>query len=138
VSDGLTIERSFSVPPGQWRRGDLLTVTLAVQGIGRSYRSVVVEDLLCAGLEIENPRLLTSAAQAATRDGTDNAAHVEMRDDRLVMVGHVPASAAWQHRYLARVVGGGSFTLPPATAECMYDRTVRAVGATTRIEIGER
>jgi len=140
VSAGLTVERAWS-PAGPIRRGDLITVTLSVTSPdGRPRRNVVVEDLLPAGFEIENPSLATSAAQGAQAVEAEGLRpdHVEMRDDRLVMVGDLRDRRPLRHRYLVRAVAAGSFALPPPSAECMYDSSVRARGAAGTLVIGER
>lgn len=139
LSEGLSVERTWSIEAGKIRRGDLLTVTLTVSAPdGRARRNVVVEDLLPAGFEIENPRLATSAAQGVHLAKTAGADHAEIRDDRLVLVGDLPARMPLRHTYLVRAVAAGTFALPPVAAECMYDRSVRARGGAGTLVIGER
>jgi uncharacterized protein YfaS (alpha-2-macroglobulin family) len=124
--------------------GDLVRVELSIEG-PPNLEHVVIEDLLPAGLEIENPRLQTTAPTAAP-EGSEPAAetsmqnvHLDMRDDRLILVGQLPNSGRATHTYLARAVSPGVFVVPPVRAECMYDialsslsgggkLTVRALG----------
>lgn len=141
LAEGLSVERSWSIDPARIRRGDLVTVSLRIAAPdGRARRNVVAEDLLPAGFEIENPRLATSAAQGAHQTRTDDVApsHVEIRDDRLVLVGDLPARRAITHQYLVRAVAAGTFALPPLAAECMYDREVRARAGAGTLLIAER
>lgn len=139
LSAGLAIARSWSLDAAGIRRGDLLTATVTLTSAdGREHRNVVVEDLLPAGFEIENPRLATSAAQGAHQDRNDQPSHVEIRDDRLVLVGDLSAQRPLVHRYLVRAVAAGSFALPPIVAECMYDRSIRARAGAGTLAIQER
>jgi uncharacterized protein YfaS (alpha-2-macroglobulin family) len=92
--------------------------------------NVVIEDLLPAGLEIENPRLVTQAP--AHRDGADEPGaaggpprfddrRLDVRDDRLILVGHLSAKGAARYVYTSRAVAPGAFVVPPVRGECMYD-----------------
>ena len=45
-----------------------------------------------------------------------------MRDDRLVLIGDLIRGGTGTYVYTARAVTPGKFVLPPAHAECMYDR----------------
>jgi uncharacterized protein YfaS (alpha-2-macroglobulin family) len=44
-----------------------------------------------------------------------------MRDDRLILMGDLPAGRALTYTYAARAVAPGTFIVPPVRAECMYD-----------------
>ncbi len=139
--EGLTIDRTWSAEAGSIRRGDVLTVTLTLASAdGRARRNVVVEDLLPACFEIENPRLATSAAHGANQSiiAESAAEHVEMRDDRLVLVGDLSGRVPLVHRYLVRAVAAGTFAVPPVAAECMYDGSVRARGGAGTLVVAER
>ncbi len=172
-TEGLSIARQWSKRPDRIRSGELVEIRLEIRSVGGlARRNLVVEDLLPAGCEIENPRLGTSAAQSAQEDqpteaeeqpeavesedvfkpapppvtvkrlsawAESSARRVEIRDDRIVIMGDLPAgNHALIHTYLVRAVGIGRFVLPPATAESMYDRTVRAVSASGTVEITAR
>jgi uncharacterized protein YfaS (alpha-2-macroglobulin family) len=96
-------------------------------------RNVVVEDLLPAGLEIENPRLVTAAkAESEDQQATEKKTmalspnRLDMRDDRLVLVADLQAGAS-TFTYLARAVTTGTFVVPPVHAECMYDPGINSL-----------
>ena len=134
--------------------GDLVLVDLLV--VTQDPREqVVIEDPLPAGLEAVQANLSTTAGSLAItepggdgdredRDSSDEddvAAgrgvgyvpyHREMRDDRvLTFVEHMPAGL-YHYRYLARATTFGTFVVPPARAECMYEpETFGRTGATT-------
>lgn len=100
-------------------------------------RSVVLEDLLPAGLEIENARLATSAAG---RPNTQTQGwRSEVRDDRLVVMGDLSRTedGRWELRasYLARAVTPGTYVLPPLRAECMYDIAVNGVAGAGTVTV---
>jgi len=122
VDRGLSIRRRYLDMHGaeltgdRVASGDLVQVELTLEAPG-PLANVVIDELLPAGLEIENPRLQTEAGdqQAVGFD----VARLDMRDDRLVAVGNLGSHGRLV--YTARAVTTGSFIVPPAHAECMYD-----------------
>ncbi|HVT82260.1 MAG TPA: alpha-2-macroglobulin family protein, partial [Phycisphaerae bacterium] len=95
--------------------------------------NVVIEDLLPAGLEAENPRLQTakrdegtSTTQAATQPRPLPVDRMDVRDDRIIMITYVPAGTS-TFSYLARAVTPGNYTVPPVRAECMYDPAINSI-----------
>lgn len=139
ASSGITLRRRYLNERGEPLRndtvhsGDLVKVELTIQGT-TELDNVVIEDLLPAGLEIENPRLVTQApaaelAKAAKRSNepaTFEPRRIDMRDDRLILMGDLPAGA-FTYTYAARAVAPGTFVVPPVRAECMYDIGTAAV-----------
>lgn len=138
---GLKIRRSYMDEKGQplagrnVRSGDLVQVRITLEAPPMQ-ANIVVEDMLPAGLEIENPRLKTTAVLPATgalrvapRRPADSDVEepvlanmrLDIRDDRLVLVGDMPEAGIVTHVYLARAVAPGTFVVPPVRAECMYD-----------------
>lgn len=123
-----------AINPARLRVGDLVLVETALELIARdeaqSVDNVAVVDALPGGMEVENPRLATSA-QPQDDDEPDR---VEFRDDRVVLF----ASASREKsvfRYALRAVTAGSFDLPPIQASCMYDSGFASVHAGGRVEI---
>jgi uncharacterized protein YfaS (alpha-2-macroglobulin family) len=131
---GITIRRRYLDERGkplagnQVQSGDLILVELTVESAS-AQENLVVEDLLPAGLEIENSRLETTARHAKKKneDRTPdlheelNQARLDVRDDRMIIFGHLPANGLARHTYAARAVVPGVFALPPARVESMYD-----------------
>ncbi len=130
---GLKVRRRYfdthgePIRNGVVRSGDLVIVELSMESTS-SLDNVVIEDLLPAGLEVENPRLLTTDAEAAKADppADHNApvfedSRLDIKDDRLIVVGHLNSTGVGQYRYAARAVTSGTFIMPPVRAECMYD-----------------
>ena len=117
------------VDPEKLRVGDLVQVAVSVRS-PREVHNIAVVDALPGGMEVENPRLATSArtgqAAAATPD------HVEFLDDRVVLF----CSAGTEEkvfRYSLRVISAGEFQLPPVQASCMYDAGVASLGEAGRV-----
>ncbi len=139
VSQGIVLERTFTDREGNLLRedepipqGTLVHVVLTVTS-ERDLRQCVLADLLAGGMEIDNPRL------GVTQGDRDNPAitHVEPRDDRmLVFIDELRGGEPLTYTYRVRAVSRGTFTLPPASAEGMYDPAVRALvpGGTWRVE----
>jgi uncharacterized protein YfaS (alpha-2-macroglobulin family) len=108
--------------------GDLVLVELTVEASG-AQRNLVIEDLLPAGLEIENSRLETTASLAteiAKRQSKDvreelREVRLDVRDDRMILFGHLAANRLARHVYTTRAVVPGTFVVPPVRVECMYD-----------------
>jgi uncharacterized protein YfaS (alpha-2-macroglobulin family) len=97
----------------------------ALFGEGR-VDNVAVVDLLPAGLEIENPRLLNAGAALEWMKGRTNPEHIDVRDDRILFFGSVWSNQESKYYYASRAVTRGTFTLPHAFVEAMYDPSFQA------------
>ena len=64
-----------------------------------------------------------AARRRARPVDVDGREHVDLRDDRLVLYGSVTRSAG-TFVYRVRATNAGTFQVPPAFAEGMYDRSV--------------
>jgi hypothetical protein len=132
ADNGMTIRRRLLDEKGKplaanrVRSGDLVQVELSIAS-SSPLEYIAIDDLLPAGLEIENPRLLTTATDAVEQPKEGQSGNrfqdsrVDMRDDRLVVIGHLTSAGTGTFVYTARAVTPGKFVLPPAHAECMYD-----------------
>jgi len=119
------------------RQGELFAMDLAV--VPDTPRSdLVIEAILPAGWEIENPNLLTSeaASWAPPEEWCGSERHREMRDDRLlVFTGRVDREA--HYACLVRAVTPGTYARPAVTVEGMYRPDVRAVGVRGTVRVAE-
>lgn len=61
-------------------------------------------------------------------------AHIDVRDDRVVLYGDVTRTAA-TFVYRISATNAGVFQSPPAFVEGMYDRSVNGVGLAGKLEI---
>lgn len=133
-------ERDQSLRDNAVRSGDLVKVELTLEST-TSLDNIVIEDLLPACLEIENPRLATTAGEAKAADKanappTFAERRLDMRDDRLILVGDLVRPGVATYVYTARAVAPGTFAVPPVRAECMYDIATSSIagsGGTIRV-----
>ncbi len=101
--------------------GSRIVGVITAEAIEKSLSNVVINDLLPAGFEIENPRLKTTArlswipARGASIDFQD------IRDDRLLIFATLSPGQPLKFYYSLRAVCAGVFKLPPIAAECMYN-----------------
>ncbi|MFH1843846.1 MAG: MG2 domain-containing protein [bacterium] len=138
VDAGLRITRSYfdewgrAVALDQLEQGQVIVCRLGLSSEKGQVENIVISDLVPAGLEIENPRLVS-------RGGFDwiqkqdrkfrlqlPQEHLEIRDDRLLLFTTARSS---QHTfyYGLRAVTAGTFILPPVKAEAMYDPDLRSI-----------
>ena len=172
VSKGFTITRSFFTLDGKevqlasasggkatLAQNDRLVAVVKVESKEAGGRVLVV-DRLPSGLEIENPRLVTSGdvKTLGWLDGTVTAEHAEFRDDRFVAAfnlfakksangngegegdsdsqhGSTEAKSTATAAYIVRAVTPGTFVHPAATVEDMYrpERYARTSAGTLTI-----
>lgn len=141
---GLEVERRLLTREGRpaelgsLRQGDLLVMKTRVRSVAGPIRNVVVASLLPPGLEVENPRLRSSETLSWITDATLDPTQLDLRDDRVLAFTDLPANQ-WQTLYtLLRAVVPGSFRLPPAMAEAMYDPALSAVGPVGEVTVAVR
>ena len=127
-----TDRRGLPVDANKLKVGDLIAVAVTcVAPSGESVDNVAIVDALPAGLEVENPRLATSAVEAD--QAGDRPDRVEFLDDRVVLF--VTASGKERtYRYFLRVTTAGTFALPPIQAACMYDPAFACINGGGRLE----
>ena len=137
---GMEIQRRYLDESGQpigtapVRSGQLLNVEITLK-CPQPSDGVVIEDLLPAGLEPENPRLDGTrgeeSKQERATDGSQQFAvnRQDFRDDRVVLFGDVSEPGTYRCRYRARAVTTGTFVIPPVSAECMYDLSLHGRSA---------
>jgi alpha-2-macroglobulin len=131
--EGLQITRSYHRPDGeplngQPRLGDLIYVKLELTNTtGMSMDNIALVDRVPAGWEIENPRLgrggMPDWQEPEELWAVD---HMNVRDDRVELFGTVQSRGTVDVVYQVRAVTAGTFVLPGATAEAMYDPEIWA------------
>ncbi len=112
------------------RPGDPVDVVLRVRNVtNRNLNNLAVVDLLPAGFEVLSGDLKSGAG---TVNGTQFA---ELREDRNLFFLGLSANGEWSVKYRMKAVCPGSFIVPAALAEDMYDRGLHGTSASSRIEI---
>jgi hypothetical protein len=137
---GLKIRRDWldldgnPLASGALAQGDLVIVRITLDTLGRELDNLVIEDLLPAGLEIENASLATAQVVPWVKEKTDWCVSRDQRDDRLLLfTGSVSGERLFY--YAARVVTPGTFTVPAITASCMYAPEIRSLNGRAVVEI---
>ena len=99
----------------------------------QTIHNIAIVDALPGGMEVENPRLVTSAGIINRRAGTQPD-HVEFLDDRIVLFSSANTKIK-VFRYALRVTTVGQFTVPAIQASCMYDPAIASLGAEGKVII---
>ncbi len=121
--------------PAELRQGDLFVIRVILETDNAGAENIIVDDLLPAGLEIENANLKTSQVVGWCKDKQTLALlHADIRDDRMIAF---PArfSGNQEYYYAVRAVTPGEFVLPPIAATCMYDPAIRSVHGAGRVRV---
>jgi alpha-2-macroglobulin len=144
--NGFTISRTYYTLDGtettvtEAKQNERYVVVLNVAEQNNWPSRIVVTDLLPAGLEIENPRLMGSAELANFGWlGQTEVAHTEFRTDRFVAALNPSGSGArtFNLAYVVRAVSPGTYTLPAASVEDMYRPGYSARTSTSRMSVLE-
>ncbi len=139
---GMRIRRGFYTRSGEpldmnkIKQGQIVVVDISIEA-GLEYKNVIVEDLLAACFEIENPRISTSEKIEWINKDIFEPDHIDIRDDRLLLFTDLPRKENMHYRYIARAVTKGKFTLPPINASCMYDPSIKSINGKGEVEVGE-
>jgi uncharacterized protein YfaS (alpha-2-macroglobulin family) len=145
ASHGLVVHRRYTTLDGRdihgvVRSGELVRVQVDLTGPS-DLANVVLDDLLPAGLEVENARLATAAVDRDQPERTANdppafgGGMTDVRDDRVVIVGRIPYGGRARATYLARAVTPGVYAAPPARAEAMYDLNTNGTSASGTLTV---
>jgi uncharacterized protein YfaS (alpha-2-macroglobulin family) len=163
IKDGIEVVRDFTDANGKALDkvaiGDEVDVHVRIRATGREpVGNVAIVDLLPGGFEpvLQPPPAAAAPAPAAedtagsdAPDATDDAPAVwrspiglpsstwapdyaDIREDRVVIYGQATADVR-EFVYRIKATNAGSFIVPPAYGESLYDRTVqaRSLGGTT-------
>lgn len=128
--DGIPYDNEF-------QHGDLVIAEITVKALNWNLENVVVVDMLPSGFEIENARLASRAGIPWLKTQDFKPDYVDIRDDRLIFFGAFPRQRERKFHYALRAVTRGEFTLPPVTAEAMYDPANSSVAGSGKIKVIE-
>jgi uncharacterized protein YfaS (alpha-2-macroglobulin family) len=115
--------------------GEQVVVKITAKTSEHSLENVVINDLLPACLEIENPRLKTTGKLNWIPREDYRLDYMDIRDDRLLLFLSLYSGRKFQFYYSARVIAAGDFTIPPVAAECMYDPTIASAASTGHMSV---
>jgi uncharacterized protein YfaS (alpha-2-macroglobulin family) len=145
VSNGFMIERNYFTLDGKpadvtkAKQNDRFAVVLKVTEAKPEYGHIMVSDYLPAGLEIDNPHLVSSG-DTGTLDWIENGeepANTEFRDDRFTAAIDRAADdkAVFTVAYVVRAVSPGKYVLPQAYVEDMYNPSRYGRSGTGSVEV---
>jgi alpha-2-macroglobulin len=131
ASNGFKIERNYFTLDGKpadiskAKQNDRFAVVLKVTEPKPEYGHIMVSDYLPAGLEIDNPHLVSSG-DTGTLDWIEDGeapANTEFRDDRFTAAidRATDSKAVFTVAYVVRAVSPGKYVLPQAYVEDMYN-----------------
>jgi hypothetical protein len=142
VDSGIKVRRTLFKKDGTKlavntiKQGDIVIVGIEIDA-EFAYQNLIVEDLLPACFEIENPRLASTEFVGWLEDDAFEPDHIDIRDDRLLLFTDLDKTGNNQFYYAARAVTKGDFVLPAITASCMYDPTIKSINGRGRVSVGE-
>jgi uncharacterized protein YfaS (alpha-2-macroglobulin family) len=161
LTQGIEIVREFvdakGAPLSRFTVGEEFFIQLRLRAVGREQISqVAVVDLLAGGLEpvlelqppadtsnagVDPAVARQSAAASALPIGIPEKSdwqpyHVDVREDRLILYGEVTKDAK-TFVYRVRATNAGTFQVPPAFAEGMYNRTVAGLSPAAKLDIAK-
>ena len=145
ASNGFKIERNYFTLDGKpadvtkARQNDRFAVVLKVTEAKPEYGHIIVSDYLPAGLEIDNPHLVSSG-DTGTLDWIEDGEepeHTEFRDDRFTAAIDRASDdkAVFTVAYVVRAVSPGKYVLPQAYVEDMYNPSRYGRSGTGSVEV---
>ena len=145
---GISISRRFldadgnEVDLSSLERGQMLVVELTLgSSVSRDYSDIVIEDLFAGAFEPVRTTLDPSLYHwlgGWSAHGRDWVMRSDARDDRMLVFSkkfHMEADENVRFYYPLRVVTAGSFALPGAAAEAMYQPALRGRAGAGRVVV---
>jgi hypothetical protein len=145
ASNGFKIERNYFTLDGKpvdiskAKQNDRFAVVLKITEPKPEYGHIMVSDYLPAGLEIDNPHLVSSG-DSGTLDWIEDGEepeHTEFRDDRFTAAidRAADAKSVFTVAYVVRAVSPGKYVLPQAYVEDMYNPSRYGRSGTGSVEV---
>ncbi|MGB6396621.1 MAG: alpha-2-macroglobulin [Bradyrhizobium sp.] len=145
ASNGFKIERNYFTLDGKpadvskARQNDRFAVVLRVTEAKPEFGHIMVSDYLPAGLEIDNPHLVSSG-DTGTLDWIEDGEepeNTEFRDDRFTAAidRAADSKSVFTVAYVVRAVSPGKYVLPQAYVEDMYNPSRYGRTGTGTVEV---
>lgn len=115
--------------------GERIVCKLTARAVSGPLDNVVINDMLPAGLEIENPRIKSGPGFSWIPGQQQKYDYLDIRDDRLLIFTDLSKEKTFEYYYTLRAVSKGEFTIPPVMSECMYDPLKSAASSSGAIHI---
>jgi len=132
MKEGVEIYRDFLDDKGNkvtsYEQGAEITVRLKIRVLGdKELTNIAVIDLLPGGFEV-----IRNSIPSTARDG--DADYINVREDRVIFYGTFDSTVS-ELSYKVKLTSAGDFVIPPAYAESMYDRSIRAISEVGRFKV---
>ena len=145
ASNGFKIERGYYTLDGKpadiskVKQNQRFAVVLKITEAKPEYGHIMVSDYLPAGLEIDNPNLVSSG-DSGTLDWIEDGEepeHTEFRDDRFTAAVDraSDSKSVFTLAYVVRAVSPGKYVLPQAYVEDMYNPSRYGRTGTGSVEV---
>ena len=145
ASNGFKLERNYFTLDGKpadiskAKQNDRFAVVLKITEAKPEYGHIMVSDYLPAGLEIDNPHLVSSG-DSGTLDWIEDGEepeNTEFRDDRFsaAIDRASDAKSVFTVAYVVRAVSPGKYVLPQAHVEDMYNPSRYGRTGTGMVEV---
>ena len=121
----------------EFLQGKLYLVKITLETLSKSLGDVIIVDMLPSGLEVENARLESQKNVGGKIEQLDKPRYIDFRDDRVIIAANTvhKDKPPISYHYNVRAVTKGEFTLPPITAESMYDPVKSSTSSSGKIII---
>jgi len=122
--------------------GSQVIARITITALNKTLQNVVVNDMLPAGFEVENPRLANTPEMSWIPKTESSFTYRDIRDDRLLLFMDLSENKPKTFHYSLRAISTGEFKIPAISAECMYNpliagaassgvMTIKGVGETS-------
>lgn len=132
-SNGIIMEKEYmdldGNPVGKASLGQEILVRLRARSESGPLKDCVIADILPGGLE---PVFEAKASQGQN----DNIKYIDRREDRMLVFADIDVNPV-EFVYRARAIAAGSFAIPPARAEAMYNRYISGQSASGALKIDD-
>ncbi|MCK5126991.1 MAG: alpha-2-macroglobulin family protein [candidate division Zixibacteria bacterium] len=132
---GIKVTRTYQSVNGEFVNlrhvplGTQLICHIHAEATDKNLENVVINDLLPAGCEIENPRLKTTPRMSWVPKSSPHIDYQDIRDDRMLLFGDLKLGQPIDFYYSLRTIAAGEFILPPIAAECMYNPMISSISS---------
>ena len=126
------------IPDFRFYQGELIVCKIELTGYDRNAENIVITDLIPAGFEIENPRLIPATELKWVPRNPMFVQYMDIRDDRLLLFTDLKRNQTNDFYYLLRVVNQGTYQLPVIGAEAMYDQEYHSYNGAGVIKVSNR
>ena len=132
--NGISVQRRFftldgkAIDPKAVAQGTMMVAVVVGETTSGYDNQLMVIDLLPAGFEIENPRLVgsTTAEEISWLPEMTTPLYTEALDDRFVAAFDTSGKSKFAIAYIVRAVTPGTYRMPAVVAEDMYRPEYRA------------